>query len=56
LDKTVTLDAINDPVANLDLNGYKIKNSGTLLVGDSDDTLTTKFWVQTRDDLYYGFA
>jgi hypothetical protein len=32
--KTTTLDAIPKAVTDIDLNGVKVRNSGTILIGD----------------------
>jgi hypothetical protein len=44
--KTTTLDAIPLPVADLNLNGVKVRGSGTITIGDiggvgTGDTLAT---------------
>jgi hypothetical protein len=56
--KTTTLDAIPLPVADIDLNGYKIRGSGTLTIADlgvgtnPSNTLTTIDWVEGRGGVY----
>jgi hypothetical protein len=54
---TSTLDEIPDPVADIDLNGYKIRNSGAILIGDmgvpgQGTTLTTIDWVEGRGGVF----
>jgi hypothetical protein len=56
--KTTTLDAIPLAVGNIDLNGYKVRGSGTITIGDmgvpgqGGSTLTTIDWVENRAGVY----
>lgn len=55
--KTTTLDAITLAVADINLNGVKIRGSGTIGLGDigidtNGDTLTTTSWVENRGAVY----
>ena len=55
--KTTTLDAIPLAQADIDLNGIKVRNSGTITIGDiggvgTGNTLATLQWVESRGGVY----
>lgn len=55
--KTTTLDAIPLAQADIDLNGVKVRGSGTITIGDiggvgTGNTLATLQWVESRGGVY----